>query len=96
MPITIRLLLLWAFMGNKPEESIGSAKKYYFEDVGLRNASLQGKQESMQLKVDYVAGKASLMRTGDGFQKVTITGGFVHKQRDEKGILTIPYYSRSL
>lgn len=83
-------------MGNKPEESIGSAKKYYFEDVGLRKASLQGKQESMQLKVDYVAGKASLMRTGDGFQKVTITGGFVHKQRDEKGILTIPYYFRSL
>ncbi|MCI6674606.1 MAG: hypothetical protein MR519_09695 [Spirochaetaceae bacterium] len=50
----------------------------------------------MQLKVDCVAGKASLMRTGDGFQKVTITGGFVHKQRDEKGILPIPYYSRRL
>ncbi len=27
------------------------------------------------------------MRTGDGFQKVIITGDFVHKQKDEKGIL---------
>ena len=63
----------------KGKKYIGSLAKYYFSDLGIRNAILGLRQQEM----------ASLLKINDSFKKIIVVKDDIKPWRDENGILTI-------
>ena len=72
----------------KGRKYIGTPLKYYFEDVGLRNARLGFRQ----IEEKRMQEKASLVNINDSFKKIILVKDAMNVMRDEDGITTMSIY----
>ncbi len=72
----------------KGRKYIGTPLKYYFEDVGLRNARLGFRQ----IEETHLMENISLLQVRDSFKKIIVVKDVVNVTRDEHGITTMSVY----
>lgn len=79
----------------KSRKYIGTPKKYYFEDVGLRNAHLGYRlyyiQPALNLGEDEKReqDRRSLRLIGDSFRKIVVVNKVMRQHTEDDGILTM-------